>query len=128
MADINENTRIAIKAGSVFGACMIVFAVGAWYGDLRNDRKDAAEDKVMQTEAIKAGHEAQSKIDDRQDAAIAQLQSTVSSMNTTLQLIKQAQDTQLPQLIRQSTYTTEIMRDLEVALAEGGIKRKEHGP
>lgn len=117
MADITENTRIAIKAGSIFGACLVVFAVGTWYGDLRRSRNQDAAD-----------HLAQAKIDDRQDVAIAQLQTTVQSMNTTLALIKQAQDNQLPQLIRQSTYATEVLRDIEVALASKGILTKEHGP
>lgn len=117
MADITENTRVAIKVGSIFGALLIVFLVGAWYGDLRSDRASAEAAKL-----------AQGKIDDRQDASIAQLQKTVSDMNTTLALIKQAQDNQLPQLIRQSSYATEVLRDIEVALAAKGILTKEHGP
>lgn len=117
VADVTENTRIAIKVGSVFGVLLVVFAIGTWYGDLKRSRSQDVSDKA-----------AQAKIDERQDTAIAQLQQTAQTMNTTLQLIKQAQDTQLPQLIRQSTYTTEVMRDLEVALADKGIMKKEHGP
>lgn len=117
VADITENTRIAIKAGSIFGACLVVFAVGTWYGDLRRSRSQDASDRTTQA-----------KTDERQDAAITQLQVTVQGMNTTLALIKQAQDNQLPQLIRQSTYSTEVLRDIEVALASKGILTKEHGP
>lgn len=117
VADITENTRIAIKAGSVFGALLVVFAIGTWYGDLRRSRSQDMADRA-----------AQNKTDERQDLAITQLQQTVQGMNTTLQLIKQAQDKDMPQLIRQSTYTTEIMRDIEVALSARGISTKEHGP
>jgi len=121
LADITENTRVAIKAGSVFGALLVIFAVGTWYGDLRSDRTHTAQQATKDSVA-------QGKIDERQDAAITQLQNTVNNMNTTLQLIKQAQDNQLPQLIRQSTYSTEVLRDIEVALAAKGILTKEHGP
>lgn len=117
MADITENTRVAVKVGGIFGALAVVFAVGAWYGDLRKDRAIDADARA-----------AQAKIDDRQDASIVQLQKTVSDMNTTLQLIKQSQDQQMPQLIRQSTYATEVLRDIEVALAAKGILTQEHGP
>ena len=117
VAEINENTRIAIKAGSVFGVLLVIFGVGVWYGDLRSERARDVHDKA-----------AQQKVDDRQDAAITQLQATAKSMDTTLQLIKQSQDKDMPQLIRQSTYSMEVLRDIEVALASKGIMTKSHGP
>lgn len=114
MADITENTRVAIKVGSIAGAIIMLLTVGAWWGGLQSERQSTRDDRVMQRAR-----------DDRQDEAIQKLQDAITGVNTNLALLKQGQDAALPQLIRQSTYNTELMRDLQTALATRGIRVKE---
>jgi hypothetical protein len=117
MADLTENTRIAIKVGSVAVVVATIWAAGSWWGGLQSERA-----------SVQAAQAAQHATDQRQDEDIRQLRDTIAAINTNLALIKQGQEQQLPALGRNSQYSIELLRDLETALAKQGIGTEKHGP
>jgi hypothetical protein len=117
VSDITENTRVAIKVGSIGAAVVALLLVGSWWGGLQSERTQ-----------VQAAQAAQHATDERQDGDIRQLRESIATINTNMALIKQGQDTSLPQLIRQSNYGVEVLRNIEVALAKEGVTVKEHGP
>lgn len=117
MADLSENTRIAIRLGSIAGVAVVLLWAGSWWGGLQSERA-----------AVQAAQAAQHATDARQDEDIRQLRETIASINTNLALIKQGQEQSLPTLGRNSQYSIELLRDLETALAKQGIGTEKHGP
>lgn len=113
MSDLTENTRIAIKVGSIFGVALVLMTVGMWIGSLNKERIDNTASIVSL------------------DRRVTNLEEHFASVDKTLALIQQGQTEQkepINTLTRQSQYSLELLRDLETALAKQGISTEKHGP
>lgn len=113
MAEINENTKVVIKAGSIFGAILLLLFAGKYWGSWESDATNIA------------------KAVDAHEVRLSGLETRMAGVDQKLALILQSQDSAKDQsgaTFRNTQYGIELLRDIETALAKGGITTEKHGP
>lgn len=107
MGDISEKTRVVLNIGGVALIVALVFGAGRFWGTWSSDNRH-------RDEAI-ARHEGE----------IKELREAIGEVHGTLREIKTAQDTSRESTaatVRNTTFLIDKLGQLEVALAERGIR------
>lgn len=113
MPEITENTRIAIRVGSIAAIAIALLTVGMWLGGLSNERTDTQKRLDKTDERVAA-----------LELRFANIEKTLIEMNERAK----SQEQPLATIGRLSQYQVELLRDLETALAKRGFDTESHGP
>ena len=113
MTELTENTRFAIRIGSIAATAVAILTVGMWLGGLTNERSGNIQRLDKTDERVTA-----------LEARFANIEKTLIEMNERAK----SQAEPLATIGRLSQYQVELLRDLETALAKRGIDTEQHGP
>lgn len=113
MTELTENTRFAIRIGSIAAIAIALITVGMWLGGLTNERASTQARLDKTDERVTA-----------LEARFANIEKTLIEMNERAK----SQAEPLATIGRLSQYQVELLRDIETALAKRGIETEVHGP